>query len=206
MCTRERWNAAWSALGAAPPGETLFSDLMSRYAESHRAYHTLDHVRECFEQLGGARSLAEHPAEVELAIWFHDAIYDTRRSDNEDQSAEWAARSLLEAGAPSESCGRVRDLVVATAHDAAPSGPDASLLVDIDLAILGAGTARFDEYEVQIRREYSWVSEPAFREGRSKVLRKFLARPQIYATDEFHARLEGRARANLERSLGRLGS
>ena len=205
MPTRERWNRAWSALGAAPPTEALFDDLLARYAEPHRAYHTLDHIRECLEQFDGAQSLAERPAEVELAIWFHDAIYDARSSDNEEHSAEWAARSLLEAGASSESSGRVRDLVLATKHNASPVGPDASFLVDVDLSILGSEPARFDEYESQVRREYSWVSEPAFREARKKVLREFLVRPHIYATGLFRARLEKRARTNLERSLRRLG-
>ncbi len=220
MSTRRRWNAAWSALGlgVAPPREALpddlpddlfndlFNDLLARYAGPGRAYHTLDHLRECFVQFDAARSLAERPAEVELAIWFHDAVYETRRSDNEERSAEWAARSLLEAGAPPESSERVRDLVLATKHDASPTGPDASLLVDVDLSILGAGPDRFDEYEEQVRREYSWVPERAFREARSGILRGFLARPHVYATAAFRARLERRARTNLERSLMKLGA
>ncbi len=206
MSVRERWNTAWSGLSVAPPSEALLDGLLSRYAESHRAYHTLKHIRECFEQFDAARHLAERPAQVELAIWFHDAVYDTRSFDNEERSAEWAARSLLEAGAPSEASDRVRDLVLATKYNAKSTGPDASLVVDVDLAILGAEPVRFNEYEAQVRQEYSWVSETVFREGRSKILRGFLARPHIYATCEFRARFEARARDNLGRSLRKLGA
>ena len=89
MSTIARWNATWHELGlSAPP--RLFDELSSRYREEQRAYHTLQHLDECFAQLDSARTLAERPAEVELALWFHDAIYDTRAADSEDQSAAWA--------------------------------------------------------------------------------------------------------------------
>ncbi len=205
MSVRERWETASSALGATHPSEALFDDLLSRYAEPHRVYHTFKHIRECFERFDSARHLAERPAEVELAIWFHDAVYDTRSSDNEEHSAKLAALSLQEAGAPSEAAERVRDLVLATKHDAIPTEPDASLLVDVDLSILGAEPFQFDEYEAQVRQEHSWASEVAFREGRSRILRGFLARPHIYATSHFRARFEARARGNLGRSLRELG-
>ena len=206
MSTRKRWDAAFSALGLPPPGDAIFDDLMSRYAPAHRAYHNIDHIRECFEQFDAAQHLAERPAEIEIAIWFHDAVYDPRSSDNEERSADLAASSLVEAKASSEVSKSVRDLVLATKHDASPAGADASLLVDVDLSILGAEAARFDEYEAQVREEYSWVPEPAFREGRVRILTAFLARPHIYATEDFRARLEERARGNIERSLGKLGS
>jgi predicted metal-dependent HD superfamily phosphohydrolase len=98
----------------------------------------------------------------------------------------------------------VHDLVMATRHDARPATPDAALVVDIDLAILGAEAERFDEYEVQVRQEYAWVPGPLFRRKRRAILEGLLARPGIYATAWFHPRFEARARANLRRSLARL--
>ena len=109
-------------------------------------------------------------------------------------------------GAPDETAGRVRDLVLATKHDAVPETVDARLLVDVDLAILGAPRGRFAEYEAQVRREYAWVPEPAFRTARAKILGEFLARPAIYSTPGFRGRLEARARENLARSIGELAS
>jgi predicted metal-dependent HD superfamily phosphohydrolase len=97
-------------------------------------------------------------------------------------------------------------MILATKHNAAPDSHDAALTVDIDLSILGASATRFDEYETQVRTEYAWVPEEAFREARAKILREFLARPRIYSTDFFYDRLEVSARANLQRSVARLGA
>ncbi len=98
MADRKRWNDLWQALGAEPQNPILFDQLRSRYAEPHRVYHTLDHIQDCLKQFDAARSLAERKAEVEVAIWFHDAIYDPRKSDNEERSARWAERALSGVG------------------------------------------------------------------------------------------------------------
>ena len=198
-----RWEACWRALGAVPP-RVLLEELLARYREPHRAYHTLQHLEECFAALDLLGNACERPAEVALGLWFHDAIYDTKRTDNEALSADWAERSAREAGLTHDLAARVRELVLVTKHDGVPSGADASLLVDIDLGILGAAPARFDEYETQVRFEYSWVPEDGFRSGRIRVLRSFLERPNIYATPRVRAEREARARENLTRSIAQL--
>ncbi len=203
MLGLERWVAHFVGLGLRPP-EGVHAELCARYGEPHRAYHTLEHLGECLAQLEEARALAARPHEVALALWFHDAVYDPRASDNEQQSAVWAERVLLAAGASAELAHRVAALVLATKHDAMPEPGDSALLVDVDLSILGAERARFDAYETQVRREYEWVPDAAYREGRARVLRSFLERPRIYATAHFHDRLEARARDNLRRSLAAL--
>lgn len=203
MLERARWDDAWRALGVPAP-RGLLAELVTRYAEPHRAYHTAQHLRECFAQLDAASALAEHLADVQLALWFHDAVYDPRAHDNEERSARWAHESLVAAGARAGAAERVQALVLATKHTAAPVGADAQLLVDVDLSILGAADARFAEYEAQIRHEYSWVPAAAFRERRARALAGFLERPSIYSTPWFASRLEARARANLSRSLREL--
>ncbi len=200
---RATFEQAWRALGVRAP-EGLLDELIARYSEPQRAYHTLQHLDECFAQLSPASSLAEHLAEVQLALWFHDAIYDSRAQDNEERSARLASESLLAAGGGADCAARVHALILATRHDAAPEGADARLLVDVDLSILGAADERFAEYERQIRAEYAWVPEPDYRRGRARVLSSFLERPAIYGTSWFSGRLEGRARANLARSLAAL--
>ena len=145
--------------------------------------------------------MASRP-EIEAALWFHDAIYDVRRSDNESRSALWAQQELLVAG---ESIAhRVHELIMVTGHFALPASPEEKLVVDIDLAILGADTARYREYEDQIRQEYAWVSEEQFRRARCDILAGLLARPCIFSTPPFHDDLERSARANLEQSLADL--
>lgn len=201
----DRWVAAWADLGVMPPPAGVIEALIAAYAEPHRAYHNQRHLSECLTHLGSVRALLHRPAEVELAAWFHDAIYDTKAHDNEQQSAEWAARTLRDAGQPESTARSVHDLIMATKHDGSPESHDAQYLVDADLAILGANPPRFDEYEEEVRREYSWVDEDAFRAGRTRVLQMFQARHSIYTTEEFRLRFEDPARANLRRSLARLG-
>jgi predicted metal-dependent HD superfamily phosphohydrolase len=191
----------WRGLGAAGEGAALRSELLTRYGEPHRHYHSRQHLGECLQWFDRVAGLTGRPAEVEAALWFHDAVYDIGRPDNEERSASWARTALLAAGVREPSAERVERLVLATKHVAAPTEADENLLVDIDLAILGAGEARFAEYERQIRQEYAAVPEAQFRERRLAILGSFLARPRIYGTDHFQARLEERARANLRRAV-----
>lgn len=159
------------------------------------------HLDECFEAFAILRAEAERPGEVAIALWFHDAVYDTRRKDNERRSATLAAKAVRAAGGLEEATGRVHALVMATRHDAVPEGRDAGVLVDADLGVLGSPRARFEEYERQVRREYGWVPDWLYRRARRKVLGEFLARPGIYATGLMRERFEERARENLGRSL-----
>ena len=194
----------WRQLGAANPDPRLHGELIARYSEPHRRYHTVRHLDECFERLDEIRSLARHPAEIELALWFHDAIYDVKRHDNEEKSADWARASATAAGVAADACERVYSLILSTRHQAAANGVDAEILVDIDLSILGAVLVRFDEYERQVREEYSWVPDFLFRRERKAILKEFLARPRIFSTTHFRDRYEQQARSNIERSLERL--
>jgi predicted metal-dependent HD superfamily phosphohydrolase len=179
--------------------------LLARYAEPQRHYHTLQHLGECLARFERERAAAEHPAEVLLALWFHDVIYDVHAQDNEARSADWARDALRAAGASAEAADRVHSLVMATRHDALPEGRDAELMIDIDLAILGAGAERFDEYERQVGVEYGFVPDEVRRPRRRAILQRFLDRPAIYATPGMHARLEASARSNLMRSIAALG-
>ncbi|MBV9890911.1 MAG: N-methyl-D-aspartate receptor NMDAR2C subunit, partial [Rhizobacter sp.] len=176
--------------------------LLAAYGEPHRSYHTLQHLRECIDRLDGCRDLAERPGEVEIALWFHDAVYDVCRSDNEQRSADWARGALAAGALGADTVGRIAALVLATGHSQAiPTGSDEQLLVDVDLAILGAEPARFAEYEQQIRREYAHVPEAEFRAGRNAVLAALLARDPIYGTPKLRTALEPRARTNLALAL-----
>jgi predicted metal-dependent HD superfamily phosphohydrolase len=185
----------------ATAGLDVRDALLARYSEPHRAYHTLQHLGECLALFDEVASLARHAAEIELALWFHDAIYDVPAVDNEARSADWAVSALRAAAAPATVAERVHALVMATRHAASPTpGTDEELLVDIDLSILGATPERFAEYETQIRREYAHVPEAEFWQRRKGILRAFLDRPAIYGTQPLHARFEAAARNNLRRA------
>ncbi len=200
------WHDLWQHLGAHSAPDPIFDELVRRYTEPHRAYHTLDHVQDCLLQLDQVRDLAERADEVEMALWCHDVIYDPHAADNELQSAAWAGEILREGSVAADVIVRVPDLILATQHHTPPDRPDAALIVDVDLSILGRPSVEFDRYDAAIRQEYQWVPEAPYREARAKVLESFLARPAIYQTAWFHDRYEVQARRNLARTIQNLRS
>jgi predicted metal-dependent HD superfamily phosphohydrolase len=199
------WHQAWSGLGARSADTLLMDTLLACYAEPHRAYHTRQHLWECLAWLQRFEAQAERPAEIAVALWFHDAIYQPSRHDNEALCANWARAAMWAAGADADAAERVHALVLATQHQALPQGTDQQLLIDIDLAILGAPPQRFDEDERQVRIEYAAGPEQAFRIGRRKILQSFLDRPALYGTVPPRQCFEAQARVNLQRSIALLG-
>jgi predicted metal-dependent HD superfamily phosphohydrolase len=192
---------AFRATGGQARRQEVFEKLCTRYSEPTRKYHSMQHLRECITHFEDSSTLARQPAEVEMALWFHDAIYELGARDNEAASARWAEAELLQAGVAREAIDRVLAMIMATLHSATPSDADERLLVDIDLSILGANEARFQEYENQIREEYAFVPEPLFRQKRGEILRSFLERPRIYNTPFYFEKLERIARSNLGRVI-----
>lgn len=170
---RPYWDRCFDQLSICVPNG-VFELLIARYSEPHRAYHTLQHIGECFEQLDSVRGLYSAGA-VGLALWFHDAIYDPRASDNERRSAQWAREVLKDVGLANATIDAVECMILATRHEAVPVDHDAQIVVDIDLSILGADEGRYREYEYQIGKEYSWVEDSVFRRGRIDVLQHFLS-------------------------------
>jgi predicted metal-dependent HD superfamily phosphohydrolase len=199
----DRWRAVCQAIGIRN-GDPEYARLLSAWTSFGRRYHTLEHLAACLLEFDRARSLAQWPADVEFALWFHDAIYRTYRKDNELRSAEWAARVLKEHDAAADAITNVRELVMATAHLAVTLNGDAALVVDIDLSILGTPPAVYDEFERNVRKEYWWVPRRGFARARCAILRSFLERPTIYHWPAFQERYEAAARANLERAIGTL--
>jgi len=203
--THGRWLELWSAQADNPALEHVYDDLVERYGEPHRHYHTLRHISRCLGELDGVRGQADHPFEVELALWLHDAVYDPARSDNEEASATYA-REALGGLLQGEQLELVRSLIMATRHSEPPRTSDEGLIADIDLAILGSPAEEYQEYEDDIMREYCRVPEDRFRAGRAQVLARFLARWHIYHTGHFREKYEENARANLSRSVSALRS
>ncbi len=199
---RERWHRLWKRLGAAGGPDAVFEELTHRYAEAQRQYHTLAHIEQVLAEIDGVRAQLAAPDLVEAAAWFHDVVYDPRRSDNEEQSAAAARRAL--AGVGEERLAEIEAEILATRHNQPAVSGDTAFLVDADLSILGQPAEAFDSYEQQIRTEYGWVPEPQYIVGRRAVLQSLLNRDAIFATEEFRRRHEVEARSNIERALSRL--
>jgi predicted metal-dependent HD superfamily phosphohydrolase len=201
---RERWDRACAGAGTSHARAECFDQLYAAYKGPDRFYHGIGHIRECLAELDSARELARDPRAIELAIWFHDVVYDGRRTDNEERSAEMARKCLGDLGVADGLREEVRQLILYTRHDREPPDLDGKIMVDIDLASLGRPAEVFDENTRLIRREYPHVADADFARGRRDMLGRFLARPRIYHTDFFRDRYEAKARENLSRALAKL--
>ena len=202
--SRERWLHLGNSLRASGDSENWYHQLARLYSEPQRHYHTLQHIGHCLLEFDEAAHLTGNPKAVEVALWFHDAIYEPRAHNNEERSAELAGRFLAETEAGPEFCNVVTQHILATRHHTGEPGSDSLIVVDIDLAILGQARAVFDDYERRIRLEYSWVAEHLFAEKRAEILRRFLTREKIYSSELFSTKYEAAARENLARSISRL--
>ena len=199
------FSAAWRDTGASGDGAARLAELVARYGESHRHYHTLQHVASVLDALHAHVGALAHPHEAALAVWYHDAVYDPARDDNETQSADLAAAHLLAAHAPVDAAARVRAMILDTRHTGPAMSPDGAYVADADLAILAAPVIAFDAYDSAIRLEYAAVPDAAYRAARRQILHGFLDRPFIYQTAAFRKQCEASARRNLGRAVVRLG-
>lgn len=190
---------------ALPESADLHAQLCAAYAEPQRHYHTLTHIDHCLALFAECRTAAVRPDEIELAIWFHDAVYKPVSQKNEARSADWAARFLDAAGAGCAVTGRVRQLILATVHAAPANEADEQLLVDVDLSILGADESDYADFEEAVREEYRWVPGPLYRRERRRILQSFLDRAPLYRTPVLRERFEARAHANLAAAIASLG-
>jgi predicted metal-dependent HD superfamily phosphohydrolase len=183
----------------------IFDRLVAVHSESHRCYHNLEHLSEMFKVAGKLADFASNLSAVQLAIWFHDAVYDPKAKDNEERSAALLVALLQPLGVPEPILTHVKAMILATAHAQLDDvDADTAALLDADLAILSAEDRRYARYAADIRREYSWVDDAAYRAGRTKVLESFLARPRIYRTERMRTAADELARRNLRREIEQL--
>ena len=200
-------NAAWRELArragiAEGKVEPILQDLCRRYSEPGRAYHNLDHIAAMLDTVTDFTGIVHDDVAVRLAVWFHDAVYDPRRNDNEEESAAYASVALSRAGALPTLLPAVERLILATkTHQTPPDDTDCQILLDGDLTVLGSSAADYDRYAWAIREEYAWVPEDEYRAGRKKVLEGFSERDRLYYTEALFETHEAVARANLRREI-----
>jgi predicted metal-dependent HD superfamily phosphohydrolase len=201
---KDRFIELVTRMGGKGDFNAAFEALAMKYSGAGRYYHTFRHIRQCLDEYSEARDLAVSPNTLEFALWYHDIAYNIKSKNNEAVSARLAFEAAAGFGLPRFVRQGVFDLIMLTKHDAVPEIEDGRIIADIDLSILGRPVKEFDAYEESIRKEYSKVRLNEFKKGRRKILRGFLDRPRIYLTDFFGKKYEAQARANLERSVGRL--
>lgn len=202
------WVRVLEKYGVAPLDVyPAFDVLVAAHSAPERHYHNLEHLAEMFKVVERLSASVENPNLLHLAIWFHDAVYDSRAKDNERRSGELAVDLLGPLGVPASAIERIVQMIWATAHaaEAPPANQkDTQVLLDADLAILGASEERYARYAAAIRKEYAWVPEVDYRVGRIGVLQRFLAQPRIYHTQLLHEEGDARARANMRAEIATL--
>ncbi|MEU1006520.1 HD domain-containing protein [Streptomyces tibetensis] len=188
---------------AAGPDPAPYADnLLARWQEPQRRYHTVEHLTAVLDRVDELQRYAHDPDVVRLAAWFHDAVYLPDRSENEERSARLAERALAEAGLPDAKTAEVARLVRLTVtHDPADDDPDGQVLCDADLAILASPPSAYAAYTTAVREEYHFVPSDAFREGRAAILRQLLGLPRLFRTAHGAAEWEATARYNLTAEL-----
>lgn len=183
----------------------FFDILLEHYSEKRRAYHNKTHIADCLEKFDEVESHLSYPHEVELAIWFHDVIYNPYKGDNELQSAIRCESFMNDNGVQEEIIKRVYDLIMATKHPCVPQNKDEEYLIDIDISILGASTEEYTAYARKIRKEYSFVPWFYYKKKRKEVLQAFLDQNTLYHTEYFKDKFEEQAIENLKNEIIDLG-
>jgi predicted metal-dependent HD superfamily phosphohydrolase len=198
-----QWVSLASRYASAPSViESLFNSIVEHYSEKNRAYHNLSHIQSLLSLSEALSDKIQNQDALYFAIWFHDVIYDTKRSDNEEKSAEFAVEALASLGIPEQTTALAREMILATKHHRADDlSWDIKAFLDLDTSILGAPEEIYNEYSSAIRREYSWVPDFLYRKGRVKILNDFLGRGRIYYTEEIGTRYELQARRNIAEEI-----
>jgi predicted metal-dependent HD superfamily phosphohydrolase len=198
-----QWGGLASRYASDPSAiESLFNSIVEHYSAKNRAYHNLSHIQSLLSLSESLPGKIQDRDAFYFAVWFHDVIYDTKRSDNEEKSAEFAVEGLAGLGVPEQTIAVTREMILATKHHrGADLSWDVKAFLDLDTSILGAPEDIYKEYSRAIRKEYSWVPGFLYRKGRVKVLNDFLVREHVYHTEEFRARYEQQAKHNIAEEI-----
>jgi len=201
----DRWEVLWRRIPHKGDIWRLYGEVVTRYSEPLRFYHNLWHINHCLQVLEKARHLCWNMDEVEMALWFHDIVYNFGEGDDEKESAFASGLALVKLEVDPNFRDRVRAHILATKHQETPEDPDSRIVADIDISIMGHPEAVYLEGEKRIFWEFEWVPAEVGKVLREKYLRGFLGRDRIFATDYFRDEYEDQARKNLVGSLRRLG-
>ena len=196
-----RWLDLFGFTNEIKTSKKYFEILINKYSEEHRLYHNIRHISKCLSYLDEVKNNVNSYFDLEVAIWFHDAIYKPNRSDNEEKSAQIAMVFLKSIGLEASEIIEIEHLILLTKHPSKPNSNDDKYMIDIDLSILGAKENDYDNYEAWIRKEYSSVPWFLYRRGRKSLLESFANKRRIYKTDYFQEKLEEQARHNIDRAL-----
>lgn len=198
-----RWQILMDRFGVHDNDET-YDALIGAYSEKGRRYHNTGHLISVLEHLDAVRKDLDHDREIELSLWFHDAVYRPFSKTNEGDSADWARRFLRMNNLDYAIEAMIQSLIMATRHPAKPRSEEEKIIVDIDLAVLGGTAQEYRNYAAGILYEYRSVPRWLFLKNRRALLKQFLDSERIYSNDYFFYNYEAQARKNIAAELIRI--
>jgi predicted metal-dependent HD superfamily phosphohydrolase len=204
---RNNWFSLWQDLSLKNHrlGYEVFTNLINTYSQVARHYHNLEHIEEMLSLLEQLPDIVQNIQVLKLSTWFHDYIYHPQAKNNEELSAIYAERVLSQLNIDPQIIYLTIQIIRSTKnHQPRLISSDNLVFLDLDLAILGATQERYFQYTQAIRKEYQYLSDRDYYQGRIKVLTQFLTRPRIYYTDYFYHRFEAIGRKNMQTEINHL--
>jgi len=202
MNLKDRWFSTYQG----PTAIALWDCLEKHYSQPHRHYHTLFHLQHSFLELDNLNLSIEDKQAISLAIWFHDIIYDTQASNNEEQSARLFREAAQQLQLPISLINQVNGYILQTKYidNLISTSLLCDLFLDIDLSILGQDPVIYQEYTQQVRQEYSWVPQEIYNVKRAEILRRIMSWKSIYRSTHFGMKYEVQAKINLSTEVATL--
>lgn len=179
----------------------LWGEMVKNYSGSKRHYHTLQHLENVLLQLQEVKTQINSWEAVLFTLFYHDVVYNSLKSDNEEKSAVLAEKRMVQIGAPKELIQLCKEQILATKSHGISKNRDTNYFTDADLSILGATWEEYENYFENVRKEYSIYPDLVYKPGRKKVLNHFLVMERIYKTAFFCTKFEKQARENIRREI-----
>jgi len=179
----------------------LWTEIEISYSNKKRYYHTLQHLDNLLLQLTQVKSEIVSWDTVLFSLYYHDIIYNSLKSDNEEKSAEVAETRMKQISVPVLIIKNCKEQILATKKHLSNSDEDTNYFTDADLSILGQDWNTYSAYYKNVRKEYSIYPDLIYNPGRKKVLKHFLDMERIFKTEYFYSTLEQPAKRNIEMEL-----
>jgi predicted metal-dependent HD superfamily phosphohydrolase len=179
----------------------LWTEIEKNYSSKKRHYHTLHHLDNLLTQLTEVKNEIQNWNSILFTLYYHDIVYNSLKSDNEEKSAELAEKRLKQISVSLDTIELCKNQILATKSHIKSTDSDTNYFTDADLSILGQNWETYSLYYKNVRKEYSIYPYLVYNPGRKKVLKHFLSMDRIYKTDFFYKKFERQAKQNIQKEI-----
>jgi predicted metal-dependent HD superfamily phosphohydrolase len=182
----------------------LWAEIEKNYSSKKRHYHTLQHLDSLLMQLTDIKGEIQDWNTILFTLYYHDLVYNSLKSNNEEKSAELAEKRMKQISVPIDKIERCKNQILATKSHIKSTDSDTNYFTDADLSVLGQSWETYTTYFQNVRKEYAIYPDAVYNPGRKKVLNHFLAMDRIFKTDFFYNKFETQAKQNLQKEIALL--